>query len=143
VLSLTAVTIRHKECKSHNNQLNDREHDFTGVQTNWQNTATGTQETVTVGSPDNPKMMRHPHPTATEETTAAKAEWKRMTRAGAKLTLELAKGRAELYPDTPIKAIGFKGQIDKTEWMLVRVVHSVGDSGFATRGELETHTTTN
>ncbi len=135
--AIPAVTIRRKHCKSHNYQLSNREHDYTGVQTNWQNTATGGQETVTVGSPDNPKVMRHPHPTEANAQKAARAEWQRMSRAGAKLTLELAKGRAELYPDTPVKAVGFKGQIDATDWMLVRVVHSVGDSGFSTRGELE------
>ena len=87
MLSPTAVSICRKECQSHNYQLNDRKYNLTGAQTHRQNTTTSEQKTVTVGSPDYPKMMRYPHPAATEATTAAKSEWQRMTQARAKLTL--------------------------------------------------------
>jgi phage protein D len=134
---LPQVTIHRRDGDQHNYQQADRDSDYTGVQAHWQNTDTGTQQTVTIGSDDNPKVLRHTYPNALEAEAAAKAEYKRMMRADAKLTLTLAEGRADLYPETPVKAVGFKADIDGTDWVLERVVHSLSDSGYTTRGEME------
>ncbi|WP_261372129.1 phage baseplate assembly protein V [Yersinia bercovieri] len=54
-----------------------------------------------------------------------------------KFSIQLAKGRADLYPEVPIKVTGFKKQIDEADWTLVTVTHSVSDTGFTTALELE------
>ncbi|SIQ11138.1 contractile injection system protein, VgrG/Pvc8 family [Marinobacterium stanieri] len=131
------VTITRQEGDTHNYQQTDREHEYTGVQAHWHNTDTGQQETITVGTDENARVLRHTYPTPEEATSAAKAEWQRISRAGSKLTLSLAIGRAELIPETPVSAVGYKPEIDATEWVIERVVHSLDESGFTTRGEME------
>ncbi len=55
----------------------------------------------------------------------------------ASFSIQLARGRAEIYPEMPITVSGFKPEIDTAEWILTRVVHSLNDSGFMTALELE------
>lgn len=134
--TILIVVIGRRDGDSHNYQLTDRNHDYTGVQCHWHNTCTGAQETVTAG--DNPKVLRHNHPTQEEAAAAAKAEWRKLNRAGARLSLSLAQGRPDLFPETPVRALGFNVDIDGTPWVIERLVHEVSDSGgCTTRLELE------
>ncbi|MCP8687738.1 phage late control D family protein [Marinobacterium sedimentorum] len=135
--AIPAVTITRQDGDSHSYQLTDRDHDYTGVQCHWHNTATGTQETVTAGDASNPKVLRHSYPNHDDAAAAASAHWRTLNRAGAKLSLTLAEGRPDLYPETPVQTLGFKAEIDETQWVLERVVHELGDSGYTTRLEME------
>ncbi|QEW06342.1 phage late control D family protein [Nitrincola iocasae] len=134
---IPAITINRRDGDQHQYQRAERNSDYTGVQTHWQDTGTGEQQTVTVGSDENAKVLRHPHPNQAEAESAAKAEWRKLNRAGGKLTLTLAEGLAELYPETPVNVVGFKAEIDGTDWVTERVVHTVSEGGFTTQGELE------
>ena len=55
----------------------------------------------------------------------------------ATLELTLAYGRADLFPEVPVDVRGWKPQIDAQGWLVVRVQHDVGGSGFTTRVEME------
>lgn len=134
---LPTITLYRRGGDQHSYQLTDRDHDYTGVQAHWHNTDTGEQQTITIGSADTPKVLRHTYPTEAEAADAAKGEYRRMMRGGATLALLLAEGRADLYPETPVRASGFKSDVDATDWITVRVVHSLGDSGYTTRVEME------
>ncbi len=135
--AIPAITISRSEGDQHQYQRTARDSDYTGVQAHWQDTSSGQQQTVTVGTDENAKVLRHNHANAAEAESAAKAEWHKMKRAGGKLTLNLAEGIAELYPETPVTVVGFKADIDGTDWVTERVVHSLSDSGYTMRGELE------
>jgi phage protein D len=135
--AIPAITIHRSKGDQHQYQRTERDSDYTGVQAHWQDTGTGQQQTVTVGTDENAKVLRHTHPNAAEAESAAKAEWHSMKRAGGKLTLNLAEGIAELYPETPVNVVGFKPDIDGTDWVTERVVHSLSESGYTVRGELE------
>lgn len=115
----------------------DRDHEYSGVQTRWNDTATGEQKTVTAGSDENPRVMRHPYPNQADATQAAQAEWRKLKRAGSQLSLTLAEGNANLYPETPVTTTGFKSDIDATPWITERVTHQLSDSGFLTDLQLE------
>jgi phage protein D len=135
--ALPSMTITRQQGDAHQYQQTDREHEYTGVQAHWHNTDTGQQETVTAGTDENAKVLRHMYPTPEEAKSAAKGEWQRISRAGSKLTLNLAIGIPDWMPETPIKAQGFKPEIDGTDWVTERVVHSLSESGYTVRVGLE------
>lgn len=57
--------------------------------------------------------------------------------AASPLSIQLARGRAELYPEAPVTVKGFKREIDEAKWTLVTVTHSLNSSGFTTSLDLE------
>lgn len=132
---------------------------YTGVVANWLNTRTTEKPVVKVkrktarsAKPKQPEEKQGEYLIGTDENVmtlrttcaskhnaqrAAKSNWERLQRGAAKFSIQLAKGRADLYPEVPVKVIGFKKQIDEADWTLVTVTHSVSDTGFTTALELE------
>ncbi|EKN3439378.1 TPA: phage late control D family protein [Yersinia enterocolitica] len=136
---------------------------YTGVVANWLNTRTTEKPVVKVkrkrkrkatstakpkqpeekqgeyliGTDENVLTLRTTYASKNNAQRAAKSNWERLQRGAAKFSIQLAKGRADLYPEVPIKVIGFKKQIDEADWTLVTVTHSVSDRGFTTALELE------
>jgi len=68
---------------------------------------------------------------------AAKTTWERIQRGAASFSIQLAKGRADLFPELPVRVNGFKSQIDEADWIITTVTNSISDSGFTTSLELE------
>jgi phage protein D len=65
-------------------------------------------------------------------------QWERLQRGAATFSIQLAKGRAELYTEMPVKVSGFKQQIDAGGCIITTLTHSLSaDSGFTTSIELE------
>ncbi|SUP94132.1 late control gene D protein [Yersinia pseudotuberculosis] len=136
---------------------------YTGVVANWLNTRTTEKPVVKVkrkrkrkattaakpkepeekqgeyliGTDENVLILRTTYASKNNAQRAAKSNWERLQRGTAKFSIQLAKGRADLYPEVPVKVTGFKKQIDEADWTLVTVTHSVSDSGFTTALELE------
>ena len=63
---------------------------------------------------------------------------KRLQRKHAEFTLELAEGRADLYPETPVTAQGYKPEIDATPWIIDAVIHQFTDSGYTCEIKMQT-----
>ncbi|PHM70446.1 phage late control D family protein [Xenorhabdus kozodoii] len=72
-----------------------------------------------------------------EAERGAKAVWEKLQRGVAQFSITLAKGRADIYPETPVQIEGFKPEIDGTHWTIVKVTHNFNDSGFTTSLDLE------
>ncbi|SUC35238.1 Phage protein D [Providencia rustigianii] len=89
------------------------------------------------GEQGNVLTLSHTYATKENASRAAKANWEKIQRGVASFSIQLARGRAELYPEMPVTVSGFKPEIDIAEWILTRVVHSLNDSGFMTALELE------
>lgn len=51
--------------------------------------------------------------------------------------IDTGAGRADLYPEMHGTVTGFKSDIDSQDWIIARAAHSIDDSGFKTRLELE------
>lgn len=68
---------------------------------------------------------------------AAQAKWDKLQRGVAEFSISLARGRADLFPETPVAVSGFKSVIDAQPWIISKVTHSLGDSGFVTTLNLE------
>tara|TARA_R110002012_G_scaffold62811_1_gene165208 strand:+ start:1345 stop:1701 length:357 start_codon:yes stop_codon:yes gene_type:complete len=111
---------------------------YTGVTALWNNTAHATREAVTVGDPPNAQQLRHTYASEGEALEEASAELTRLQRKHAELTLDLAEGRADIYPETPVTTVGFKDQIDATSWIIDEVRHDLNDRGYKCSIRMET-----
>uniref|UniRef100_UPI0036D96C20 phage late control D family protein n=1 Tax=Photorhabdus sp. RM322S TaxID=3342825 RepID=UPI0036D96C20 len=95
------------------------------------------ETTYLIGSEDNQLVLSHIYPDKASAVRAAEATWKKMQRGVASFSIQLALGRADLYPETPVKVIGFKPEIDAAEWTITRATHMINQGGFTTALELE------
>ncbi|QKY01491.1 hypothetical protein G3257_03900 [Janthinobacterium lividum] len=68
------------------------------------------------------------------------AEWQRILRGLATFEMSLALGNPAVFPQSPVTVQGFKPEINTTEWLSVKVTHSLGGSGFTTQAEFEAKT---
>lgn len=58
-------------------------------------------------------------------------QWERLQRGVVSFSLQLAKGRADLYTEMTVKVSGFKQPIDDAEWTITTLTHiAIPDSGF-------------
>lgn len=152
---LPQLTITRQSGDSHQFSIADR-NAYTGVKAIWQDndeasrriiqvirekkgTATTEQgETeFIIGSTGNVKVLRTTYSSKKTAERAAKAEWEKLQRNVASFSVTLAKGRPELFPEVPIKVVGFKQDIDTLPWLLTRVIHNITDGGFTTAMEME------
>lgn len=68
---------------------------------------------------------------------AAQAKWDKLQRGVAQFSISLARGRADLFPETPLAVSGFKAVIDAQPWIISKVTHSLNNGGYTTGLELE------
>ncbi|ARD63297.1 hypothetical protein Y71_26695 [Kosakonia radicincitans DSM 16656] len=89
------------------------------------------------GEADNVFSLTTVYATKAQAMRAAQAKWDKLQRGVAEFSISLAVGRADLYPETPVKVSGFKSVIDEQAWLISRVTHSLNNNGFTTGVELE------
>ncbi|EOL8986187.1 phage late control D family protein [Cronobacter dublinensis] len=89
------------------------------------------------GEADNVFVLTTTYASKAQAMRAAQAKWDKLQRGVAEFSITLARGRAELYPETPAKVSGFKRIIDEQDWTITKVTHSLNNSGFVTALELE------
>ena len=83
-------------------------------------------------------VLSHTYANQANAERAAKMQWERLRREVATFYIQLARGRADLYTEMPVRVSGFKQQIDAGEWIITTLAHSLSaDRGFTTRIELE------
>lgn len=90
-----------------------------------------------VGEDDNVFALTTIFSTKAQAMRAAQAKWDKLQRGVAEFSIRLATGRADLYPETPVRVSGFKRVIDEQSWTITKVMHSLSNSGFTTSLELE------
>ena len=127
--TIPAVLLTRDVGDSHRYTITDRDA-FSGVKAYWHNAATAERISVIIGSDENPKTLRGDFANEESALQEANAEWQRIRRAGATLNLELAEGRPNLYPETPVIASGWKPEIDNTPWVITEVTHTITDSAY-------------
>ena len=112
---------------------------YTAVHAYWYSNALGKRQSVVVGGDNNKNMKVLPEEYANEADAraAAEAEYARTQRGQATLSYTLARGRADLFPESPVDVSGFKPEIDQTPWIVKSNTHTIGEDGFKTALELE------
>ena len=136
--ALAKVTITREDGDQHRFHISDRD-SYTGVRAYWHDAGRARRRGVLVGKRGHEKRLKDTYGSEADALAAARAEMKRVAHGAATLELSLAVGRPELMPQTPVSVKGFKGDIDGTAWLVVRVAHQLGDGGLVTRFELETN----
>lgn len=89
------------------------------------------------GSEDNVFTMTTVYSSKATAMRAAKAKWEKLQRGVAEFSLTLAMGRADIYPETPVKVSGFKSVIDAQPWLISKVTHSLSSNGYTTQLDFE------
>ncbi|MBU9829223.1 phage late control D family protein [Rahnella sp. FC061912-K] len=89
------------------------------------------------GEADNVFALTTIYASKAQAMRAAAAKWDKLQRGVAEFSISLAMGRADLYPETPVRVKGFKHVIDEQSWIIAKVVHSLSNSGYTTSLDLE------
>lgn len=89
------------------------------------------------GSDDNVFSMTTVFSSKKVAMRAAQAKWNKLQRGAAEFSINLAKGRADIFTETPVAVKGFKEVIDAQPWMVTKVTHNVNSSGYTTSLNLE------
>ncbi|EMC5291613.1 TPA: phage late control D family protein [Klebsiella pneumoniae] len=156
--ALPEFAITRGSADRHSFRIADRDA-YTGVQAYWLDLNFGKKKKVTVkkrkkttekkprsssregdyiaGEDGNVFVLRTTYSSEMAAQRAAAAKWQQLQRGAAEFSLTLAYGRADLYPEMHGTVTGFKDAIDKQDWIIAKVGHTVDDSGFKTRLELE------
>ena len=89
------------------------------------------------GEADNVLALTTIYASKAQAMRAAQAKWDKLQRGVAEFSITLALGRADLFPETPLRVSGFKHVIDEQSWLISKVVHNLNNGGFTTSLELE------
>ena len=104
----------------------------------WHDRKGAKRKTVTLGKADGAKRLRKTYPDEATAKRAATAEHDRLKRAPATLDMNLALGRADVFPELRADVGGIKAGIDGT-WLISEVTHSLDKGGgFSTALKMET-----
>ncbi|WP_369969872.1 phage late control D family protein [Stenotrophomonas rhizophila] len=136
-ITLPAATITRASGDQHRYIAGDRDK-YTGVRAYWNDHKAARRKSVLVGKSTNEKKMQSTFATEAEARQRATAELQRSDRGAATLSISLALGRADMYPEQSINVSGFKPEIDGDDWLVSRTTHTItGDGGFTTSVEME------
>lgn len=135
--AIPLLTLKRGVGDTHRYVIADRE-EFTGVLAYWSDLDDAERKEVLVGSSDNTKRLRHTYASEAHALEEATAELTRLQRKHAELTLEMAEGRADIYPETPVATQGFKEQIDATQWIIDEITHNFTERGYTCSIRMET-----
>ena len=133
---LPSITVRRRDGDRHSYRV-DKQEETTGVTATWHDRASATRKEVTSGKHEGARKLRRVHANEAEATAAAKAEHTRTARAPVSLDMTLSLGRADLYPEQRVTAVGFKPQINATRWLISEVTDAISDRGYVTQLKLE------
>ncbi|WP_307746050.1 phage late control D family protein [uncultured Pantoea sp.] len=158
---LPAITLVRKDGDGHRFTLADRDA-YTGVIASWLHTREPEKKPETtvkrkrrkpaaqkkepeakqgdylIGTDENVLVLSRTYASRANAERAAKMQWERLQRGVATFSIQLARGRADLYTEMPVKVSGFKQQIDAGEWIITTLTHGLSaENGYTTSIELE------
>lgn len=158
--SLPVITLTRSAGDSHRFTLADRDA-YTGVIASWLHTREPAKKETTkvkrrrkstakkkepeakqgdylIGTDENVLVLSRTYANRSNAERAAKMQWERLQRGVATFSIQLARGRADLYTEMPVKVSGFKKQMDGSSWIITTLTHSLSsDGGFTTSLDLE------
>ena len=131
---LPTLQLRRQDGDRHSFRVEKRE-EVTGVTAYWHDRNAARRESVTVGEKEGAKRLARTYPTEAAARRAVEAAQSHAGRQPRSLTLCLALGRADIYPEQRAQLTGFKAAIDANDWLVEEVMHTVGE-GFDSRVRL-------
>lgn len=94
-----------------------------------------------VGSAENVFELTTVYASEEQALRAAEAKWRALQRGTVNFSIQLALGRADLFPETPVLVNGFKRVIDEQAWIISEVAHTLSGGGYTTKLNLERNVT--
>ncbi|MGF7149421.1 hypothetical protein FHS96_003072 [Sphingomonas zeicaulis] len=135
---IPTATIRRSLGDGYSWRLAERDK-YDGAEARYHDQDAAERKTVGAGGEGKRKRLKKVYANEADAKAAAEAENKRIARKGAELSLKLALGQADLYPDRGVAVAGFKPEIDGTKWLISEVTHRLdGQGGFTSELRLET-----
>jgi hypothetical protein len=134
---LAPLAIARREGDTHDFRREKRE-EAEGVTASWHDRAAAKKKTVTAGKKDGAKRLPRTYASEAEAQRAAKAAAGRARREPLSLSLSLALGQPDLFPERATRVSGFKAEIDAVSWIVAEVTHSFAGEGLRTSVKLET-----
>ncbi len=154
--ALPGLTLTRRDGDRHSYKAVDREA-YAGVSASYHDVARGHRGTVQIpassGSRSDSaadgdqaeeagemKRLRRTFASEADARTHAEAEVTRLARGAAEMSLSLALGRPELYPEQRVQVLGIKPEIDAARWLIKSAAHTLSGQGegLTTALELET-----
>jgi phage protein D len=134
---LPVLVIRRTSGDRHHFQEIDRSA-YTGVRARWYDMNGARGHLALAGKNGHVKVLRGDFSTEADARRAAEAELARVKRGAATFTLDLAVGRPDVYPEMPVKLVGWPEAITAYEWIVAKATHKLdGSGGYLTSLELE------
>lgn len=136
--ALKVLNLARADGDMHRYHVSEREN-YSAVRAHYHSNGKAKRKSVVVGGENNHnvKVLPEDYANEAEARAAAQAEFTRTQRSQATLDFSLARGRADLFPETPVTVSGFKPDIDETAWLVKKATHRIGNDGFVTDLELE------
>lgn len=128
--SLGSSTITRRDGDSFRYRRGERGQ-FGGVEARWHDREKGQRSTVEIGTGEDkpPKRLRRTYGSEETARRAARSASRKMDRAKAEFSINLALGRPELFPEKPLSLAGFKPEIDAQDWLIGECRHTLSGSG--------------
>lgn len=133
---IATVTIARRDGDAHQFSRQKRE-DVPGVKATWHDRKSGKRQHFVAGKTEGAKALSHVYGTEADAQAAANAAQARAGREPLSLTMTLAFGRPDIYPETKATVTGYKAAIDVVSWSVAEVTHTIGDRGYTTSLKLD------
>ncbi|MBB3141227.1 contractile injection system protein, VgrG/Pvc8 family [Halomonas organivorans] len=132
--ALGGVVITRRDGDQHRYSRTSRDAEsYTGVKAYWNDPRAAARQEVVAGGTGKLKELRAVFANEADAMDEAVSEWQRIQRREALFELTMAHGRADLIAETPITLVGWKPQIDGTDWLITDVEDILDDKGYITR----------
>ena len=126
---LDPITIHRSQTTEHDYNAVDRQAHYTGATAKWWDSTEGKIKKEIAGDDKTTKRISTKFSTQDEAKASAQAEWQKIQRSQAGMSITLARGRSEVLTETPITLQGWnKPEIDDGKWIVERATHSLSDS---------------
>ncbi|MFA7597223.1 MAG: contractile injection system protein, VgrG/Pvc8 family [Novosphingobium sp.] len=130
--ALPGETIDREATSSVDYERVEREN-YGGVVAVWHDKKSGARKQVQAGgsadTESKPKRIRKVFANEADARQHAEAEDTRISRTKARITIDLALGRPDLYPERPITLTGFKPEVDERKWIVAETSHTMDGRG--------------
>ncbi len=127
---LPQVTINRSMGDTHRYREADRDAQVTGIKAYWQDINAAKRKEVIIGEDKVLRTLEHTYASEQEASAAADSELKYLQSRARQLDLTLAYGRVDIIAEQPLKAVGFKTQIDEVNWFICEITHTINDQGY-------------
>ncbi len=136
--ALEKITLYREDGDQHNYSSSERTGKYTGVKANWYDSDEAKAYGELVGEEGTVKTLRRVYSTKEEAWQAADAEFRKIGRGAASMSLTLAEGKPDMIPESPVELVDWKKEIIEQAWIVKEITHSINEQGLTSGIELET-----